>query len=63
MTRETEAVFIAICVFIIVLVCLGVGQISGENAGRKDTLREAFDKGFAVECTGIEGYYWDCPER
>ena len=24
------------------------------------TMREAFDRGYAVQCVGKTGYYWEC---
>lgn len=28
----------------------------------EDLMKEAYDRGHAVQCLGKEGYYWDCKE-
>jgi len=32
------------------------------NQGMNDIKKEAFDRGYMVECVGKSGYYWDCEE-
>jgi hypothetical protein len=27
-----------------------------------EIMQEAFDRGYAVECIGKDGYHWDCEE-
>lgn len=30
--------------------------------GRRAVMIEAFERGYAVQCVGMSGYYWECPE-
>lgn len=48
------------------LVGLGIGVQIGMQVEASFTIRqimqEAFDRGYAVECLGKEGYYWKCEQ-
>ena len=45
--------------FLVALLLIAAGGI--EN-GRSKTMREAFERGHAVQCPGRIGYYWECEE-
>lgn len=30
--------------------------------GRRAVMIEAFERGYAVQCVGMSGYYWECSE-
>ena len=42
----------------IFMVCIGF--ISGHEYAREKTMQEAYDRGYAVQCEGETGYYWEC---
>lgn len=53
---------IIICLF----VGFGIGTLVGLTHGSYLTyeavMKEAYDRGHAVQCLGKEGYYWECEE-
>lgn len=48
-------------IFIGSIFTLGVGIATlGKLDGMKDVMYQAYERGFAVQCVGKEGYYWEC---
>lgn len=39
-----------------------IGYLFGDDDATKQKMKEAFDRGYAVQCIGKEGYYWECDE-
>lgn len=39
-----------------------IGVSGGYDKGYSETMKEAYDRGFAVQCVGKVGYYWECEE-
>lgn len=39
-----------------------IGMTHGSNLTYRDVMKEAYDRGHAVQCLGKEGYYWVCKE-
>jgi hypothetical protein len=37
-----------------------VGMDLGSNLTYNEVMQAAFDRGYAVQCLGREGYYWEC---
>lgn len=50
-------VFIIITLLLISCFLFAVG---GRLDGINDTMAQAFERGFAVQCLGKDGYYWEC---
>ena len=50
--------YAAIPIFIILII--GGTFYLGKNIGTKETMSEAYEKGYAVQCIGSTGYYWEC---
>lgn len=41
----------------------GLGGLSiGSDITYDDIMKQAYDRGHAVQCLGKEGYYWECEE-
>lgn len=45
---------------VLVLVGFTLVVVLGYRDGRKDVMKEAFNRGYAVQCLGKTGYYWEC---
>lgn len=39
-----------------------IGIIIGSGLTYNGMMKEAYDRGHAVQCLGKEGYYWECEE-
>ena len=48
----------AILIFFAVIVGFGFGLSSGSN----HVMRQAYERGHAVQCPGKTGYHWECEE-
>ena len=48
--------------FVILVVGLVIGHLFGHVDATEEKLKQAFDRGYAVQCIGKEGYYWECAE-
>lgn len=58
-----EKFFAGLIVFtILVFACFGFVMLLNIGAEREAVMQEAFDRGYAVQCIGKEGYYWECEE-
>lgn len=44
----------------LVIFGLPAALIFGAYAGQTDTMKEAFERGYAVQCVGKSAYYWEC---
>ena len=45
------------------IICLvAIGHLFGYVDATEQKMKEAFDRGYAVQCVGKEGYYWECEE-
>ena len=49
-------------VILIVLYTIGV-MSTGVYLGDKRVMKEAFERGYAVECLGETGYHWECDDE
>ena len=38
------------------------GYILGQGDAKGEIMKEAFDRGYAVQCVGKAGYYWECDQ-
>lgn len=45
---------------ILFLACAGAVYLLTVGSEREAVMQEAFDRGYAVQCIGKEGYYWEC---
>lgn len=57
-----EVLNILVIALIFLLVGVGMGYLFGDDDATKQKMKEAFDRGYAVQCIGKEGYYWECEE-
>lgn len=39
-----------------------IGMAVGSDFTYEEVMKEAYDRGHAVQCLGKEGYYWECDE-
>lgn len=39
-----------------------IGMTHGSDLTYRDIMKQAYDRGHAVQCLGKEGYYWECEE-
>lgn len=46
---------------IFVLICGAVG-VASDHFARADVMEQAFERGYAVQCIGMKGHYWECPK-
>lgn len=58
--NDNGAMFIALIVLVGSVFWLGF--ILGINQTHQLTMKEAFDRGYAFECLGKEGYHWECAD-
>lgn len=56
-------------IMIIIVACIFVWGITGavvdtraRKVEREEVMKEAFERGYAVQCLGVEGYFWECEE-
>ena len=54
--REAVAVLSIIAVISILLASV----IWIEGYGKDQIKQQAFERGYMVECPGVEGYFWEC---
>jgi hypothetical protein len=54
-----SAVFGAVLAFLVLVIPLG---LTIERNTRLTIMKEAFERGHAVQCLGKEGYFWECEE-
>lgn len=53
----------AIIFFVCGIFLGGLGSLlMGDSSGREMVMNQAYDRGYAVQCVGKEGYYWECKE-
>ena len=57
----TEVLGALLAASLIILIVCG-GFILGQDHARDETMKEAFYRGYAVQCVGKSGYYWECEE-
>ena len=48
--------------FALIFVSFMMGIDIGQTEGVEHTMKEAFERGYATQCVGIEGYHWECPD-
>jgi hypothetical protein len=48
--------------FILVLMVAAVFGFAGFLYGQERTMQEAAERGYATECVGTIGYYWECEQ-
>ena len=60
--HRDEDINIVATALIFFVVGIMVGYLFGDNGATKQKMKEAFDRGYAVECLGKEGYYWKCEQ-
>lgn len=39
-----------------------IGMTHGSDLTYRDVMKQAYDRGHAVQCLGKEGYHWECEE-
>lgn len=39
-----------------------IGMTHGSDLTYREVMKEAYDRGHAVQCLGKKGYYWECEE-
>ncbi len=44
-----------------VLVLLTVTEYHTKPMVRNGVMSAAYERGYAVQCAGLEGYHWECP--
>jgi hypothetical protein len=44
---------------VLIIVTVGIFLV-GMAASNHLTMKRAFDRGYAVQCVGKTGYYWEC---
>lgn len=37
-----------------------LGFVEGTSDGKEMVFKQAYDRGYAVQCVGKTGYYWEC---
>lgn len=47
---------------LLLLACASAVYLLTVGSEREAVMQEAFDRGYAVQCIGKEGYYWECEE-
>lgn len=52
----------AFAVMVVLFLAVFLGLSAGTESGKNRILREAFERGYAVQCLGVKGYYWECEE-
>jgi uncharacterized YccA/Bax inhibitor family protein len=57
---EVGGVLVIALIFFVVGVTMG--YLFVYNDATEKRMKEAFERGYAVQCVGIEGYYWECEE-
>lgn len=48
-----------VAMIILIIVCVGAVCF---KYGMSFTMLHAFQRGYAVECVGERGYFWECPQ-
>lgn len=51
-----------VSIFTSLLITSLIVYIVAEVSTTQMLMKEAFDRGYAVQCIGKKGYYWDCEE-
>ena len=46
--------------FVGVIGSILIGSLIGTSITYDKTMKQAYDRGHAVQCLGREGYYWEC---
>lgn len=59
MNDTLELIF---CFALLFLACAGTVYLLTVGSEREAVMQEAFERGYAVQCIGKEGYYWECEE-
>lgn len=54
-----DAVSGIVAIVLALLVSVGIPTLAYVG-GRYNTMQQAFDRGYAVQCVGKVGYYWEC---
>lgn len=54
----SEIVFFFIGAFLAFFIGVAAGEYRGEHL----TMTEAGKRGHAVQCLGVKGWHWECPE-
>lgn len=57
-----EGVFIFVIALAFLTAGIAIGNLSGYDEATEEKMKEAFERGYAVQCVGKEGYYWECDE-
>lgn len=55
-TAESIAALISVVVLAVMI------SVASTYYGYWSALHEAFERGYAVQCVGKAGYYWECEE-
>lgn len=50
----------AIIFFVVLAVVAMLFFVFGVETGKHNLLREAYERGHAVQCLGKTGYFWEC---
>lgn len=57
-----EGVFVFVIALIFLTAGIVIGYLSGYDEATEEKMKEAFERGYAVQCVGKVGYYWECDE-
>lgn len=52
----------SVMVTLVSIAILSIGIYIGMSFSHQPTMKEAFNRGYAVQCLGKIGYYWECEE-
>ena len=57
-----DFVFDGVVLAIVLIVACAATAIIGNVDGKRATMQQAFERGYAVQCIGKTGYHWECGE-
>lgn len=60
--HNDDVFLIVITVIAFTIAGFMIGNQFGYVDATKRKMKEAFDRGYAVQCIGKESYYWECEE-